>query len=211
MRAVNVVVLGYVSVSGTVSASDSELSRQTRLIAQFCAERGWSLVGHVRDFERTRKRFGRPALAHAIERLKKGHASCLAVAELNRLCPSVAELGSVLSAVETAGARLVSLDPPFDSATPTGRETMRVLAAVSGWERARRARMTTAARANVAVPTIDPKLKRRIARMRGAGMTLQAIADTLNEEGVPTVRGGAKWRPSSVQAALGYRRPDVWS
>jgi hypothetical protein len=38
-------------------------------------------------------------------------------------------------------------------------------------------------------------------------MTLQAIADVLNEEGVPTLRGGAKWRPSSVQRAAGYRRP----
>jgi hypothetical protein len=37
-------------------------------------------------------------------------------------------------------------------------------------------------------------------------MTLQAIADRLNAEGVPTVRGGAKWRPSSVQAAAGYKR-----
>jgi hypothetical protein len=37
---------------------------------------------------------------------------------------------------------------------------------------------------------------------------LQAIADRLNEEGVPTVRGGAKWRHSSVQTAAGYvRRP----
>jgi hypothetical protein len=43
--------------------------------------------------------------------------------------------------------------------------------------------------------------------MRTAGMTLQAIADVLNSEGVPTLRGGAKWRPSSVQSATGYRRP----
>jgi hypothetical protein len=38
-------------------------------------------------------------------------------------------------------------------------------------------------------------------------MTLQAIADELNAEGVPTIRGGKQWRPSSVQAAAGYRRP----
>jgi hypothetical protein len=39
-------------------------------------------------------------------------------------------------------------------------------------------------------------------------MTLQAIADRLNEEGIPTLRGGKQWRPSSVQAATGYRRPN---
>jgi hypothetical protein len=42
--------------------------------------------------------------------------------------------------------------------------------------------------------------------MRADGMTLQGIADVLNEEGVPTLRGGAKWRPSSVQTAAGYKR-----
>jgi hypothetical protein len=54
--------------------------------------------------------------------------------------------------------------------------------------------------------TDDPGLSERIAQMRADGMTLQAIADRLNEEGVPTVRGGTKWRHSSVQAAAGYRR-----
>jgi hypothetical protein len=43
--------------------------------------------------------------------------------------------------------------------------------------------------------------------MRSSGMTLQAIADRLNAEGVPTLRGGKMWRPSSVQVAAGYRRP----
>jgi uncharacterized protein (DUF433 family) len=52
-----------------------------------------------------------------------------------------------------------------------------------------------------------PLLQRRIAMMRASGMTLQAIADTLNREGIPTLRGGSEWRPSSVQAAVGYRRP----
>ena len=52
-----------------------------------------------------------------------------------------------------------------------------------------------------------PELRERIAAMRAANMTLQAIADQLNAEHLPTLRGGTKWRPSSIQAALGYRRP----
>ena len=46
----------------------------------------------------------------------------------------------------------------------------------------------------------NPALVERIVQMRAQGMTLQAIADRLNEEGVPTVRGGAEWRPSSVRS-----------
>ena len=45
--------------------------------------------------------------------------------------------------------------------------------------------------------------------MRVNGMTLQAIADRLNAENVPTLRGGKKWRPSGVHAATGYRRPSA--
>ena len=43
--------------------------------------------------------------------------------------------------------------------------------------------------------------------MRAANMTLWQIADQFNAEGIPTLRGGSQWRPSSIQAALGYRRP----
>jgi len=43
-------------------------------------------------------------------------------------------------------------------------------------------------------------------RQREAGWTYQAIADGLNADGVPTVRGGTLWRPSAVQAAAGYVR-----
>jgi DNA invertase Pin-like site-specific DNA recombinase len=208
--AVEVVALGYVSASGWARPDNPDLKQQSDAIGRFCNRMGWDLVGLVRHVESNRKRVGRPSLTHALERLRRGDASCLVVAELKRLCPSVAELGGVLDAVEQTGARLVSLDPPVDSATRPGHVALRVLAAVSTWERDRRSEMTSAARAKVAVPRISPKLKRQIMRMRGAGMTLQAIADALNEEGVPTVRGGTEWRPSSVQAALGYRRPDLW-
>jgi peptidoglycan hydrolase-like protein with peptidoglycan-binding domain len=53
------------------------------------------------------------------------------------------------------------------------------------------------------------EVKQRIREMRASGMTLQAIADRLNAENVPTLRGGTKWRPSAVQAATGYRRPGL--
>jgi DNA invertase Pin-like site-specific DNA recombinase len=50
--------------------------------------------------------------------------------------------------------------------------------------------------------SISPKLARRIRAMRTRGMTLQAICDRLNHEEVPTPRGGATWRPTSLRAVL---------
>jgi DNA-binding transcriptional MerR regulator len=53
-----------------------------------------------------------------------------------------------------------------------------------------------------------PELLQKIAAMRSQGMSLREIAERLNAEEVPTLRGGALWRPSSIQAALGYKRPN---
>jgi DNA invertase Pin-like site-specific DNA recombinase len=200
--------LGYVSVRHRARIDDHELTRQAAAIDRHCTRCGWRLLALVRDVDPPNGRAWPPSLVYAIERLRAGDVSCLVVAELKRLCPSVAELGEILEAIEQAGARFVSLDPAIDTGNSSGSVAARVLAEVSGWERDRRTAMTSAARATSAIPaTIQPPLRRRIVRMRGAGMTLQAIADELNDEGVPTVRGGAKWRPSSVQTALGYRRP----
>ena len=33
-------------------------------------------------------------------------------------------------------------------------------------------------------------------------MTLQAICDLLNDEGIPTARGGRLWRPTSLRAVF---------
>ncbi len=51
-----------------------------------------------------------------------------------------------------------------------------------------------------------PEIRQRILAMRASGMTLQAIADRLNADGVPTLRGGTRWRPSSVHTTTGYKR-----
>jgi DNA invertase Pin-like site-specific DNA recombinase len=201
--------LGYLCVRAPARPADPQVCRHEEAIDAFCRRKGWDLLTLIRDVEvASRKAPGQPALVNAIERLRIGQASCLVVAEVRQLCSSVAELGGILEAVEHAGARFVSLEPAFDTGAPLGRTIGRTLTSVSDWERARRAGMTSAARSKAGVVRATPSdLRRRIVRMRRAGMTLQAIADQLQEEGVPTIRGGVRWRPSSVQVTLGYKRP----
>jgi len=108
----------------------------------------------------------------------------------------------------------VVLDPGIDTATDGGRVAARALTTVGGWERQRLAERTRKGlaaareRGTTGRPAVSdrPELVEQITTMRANGMTLQAIADTLNAQGQPTVRGGARWRPSSVQSALGYKR-----
>jgi DNA invertase Pin-like site-specific DNA recombinase len=207
-----VAALGYVSSVEGKPLDDGEIKEQVAGLENLCARRGWTLAALVHEVEPRHRCASRPALEYALERLSGPDASYLIVTELGRLCRSVAGLRRILTALDRVDARLVSLEPPIDTGTEAGRNAARILAAVSDWERARAAERSrnglAAARAKGAVqPGIQPELKRHIERMRGAGMTLQAIVDELNDSGVPTVRGGVMWRVSSVQAAIGYKRP----
>lgn len=209
-------VIGYASCLCTGSAGTQELKQQASAIQRECKRRGLTLKEVVGEREpATGKALSRPGLTYALERIATGDAKGLVVAELSRVTYSAAELGTIMEWLTTLNARFVSADHAFDTESDDGRLAAHMLIEVSRWERVRlsertrngleaaRMRGKSTGRRSV---SDDPDLSERIARMRAQGMTLQAIADRLNEEGVPTVRGGAKWRHSSVQAAAGYRR-----
>jgi DNA invertase Pin-like site-specific DNA recombinase len=207
--------VGYASVNGE-GKSTAELDAQKRAIDR-CAERlNLELVEVVREREPEKgKALDRAGLSYLIERIAAGDASCLVVTGLERLSRSVAELGTIVQWLERNDVRLVAVDLDLDTANPAGRATAHALASVAGWERERLSERTrkglAAARskrhASKGSSAGDwPDIRKRIAAMRSDGMTLQAIADVLNREGVPTPRGGTEWRPSSVQSAAGYKR-----
>ena len=108
-------------------------------------------------------------------------------------------------------ARLVALDLNLDTCTPAGRQIASTLIARGNAERrsAQAAQNGGAEARNHGRPALKdhPELIERIAAMRSANMTLQQIADQFNADNIPTLRGGMQWRPSSIQAGLGYRRP----
>jgi DNA invertase Pin-like site-specific DNA recombinase len=147
----------------------------------------------------------RAGVAGALQRIGAGEASVLLVARLADAAGSAGELVALLDWLAAAQADLVALDVGLDTGTAPGRRTVATLREVERWERA--PAPGRPARGRPGLATLAPDLSERIAALRERGLSLQAIADALNAEGVPTQRGGARWRPSSVQAALGYRRP----
>ena len=215
-RMTAVPVIGYASCVCDGAAAALELKQQTAVITRECKDRGFTLIEVVGERRpSTGKSLDRPGLTYALDRLSSGVAKGLVVVELSRITSSVGELGDIIERLIRLGARFVSSADAFDTGDEGGHLAAALLIGVSRWERNRisertrnglqAARMSGRAAGRPAVAD-DPDLSKRIARMRAEGMTLQAIADRLNEEGVPTVRGGAKWRHSSVQAAAGYRR-----
>jgi DNA invertase Pin-like site-specific DNA recombinase len=148
---------------------------------------------------------GRSRLGEALGRIAAREASTLALARLGDAAGSLSELIGLLDWLAASGADLVALDVALDTASPSGRRMSTLLREVDGWER--NPKHGRAARGRPGLAAHAPELSERVAAMRERGLSLQAIADTLNADGIPTPRGGAHWRPSSVQAALGYRRP----
>lgn len=211
-------VFGYVSVRDHERHVDpGAFDAQANEIRAYCNARGLKLVRIVQDVEPENGRAtARPGLRYVLEQIALGAAFGLVVTELRRLSGSSAGLAPLLQWFEEWDAALVALDLDLDTTTTAGDHTARALAKMSEWERDRLSERTRRgleeARAQGRTghrPSVNdlPELRERIQTLRAQGMTLQAIADVLNREGVPTVRGGKQWRPSSVQTAAGYRRP----
>jgi hypothetical protein len=144
-------------------------------------------------------------LADALKLIADGVAGALVVARLQDAASSLGELLSLLDWLDRAGADLIAADVGFDSGEASARGTIALLREVDRWDRD--GRPGPRPRGRPGLSSADPELAQRMALMRDRGLSLQAIAAALNAERVPTPRGGAEWRPSSVQAALGYRRP----
>jgi DNA invertase Pin-like site-specific DNA recombinase/peptidoglycan hydrolase-like protein with peptidoglycan-binding domain len=206
-------VIGYVTVGPEGERTDTDGA--VRDIERACEEAGWALAEVVTDRENGRVP-ERPGLSYALKQIAAGKARGLVVNDVRRLSRSIVDLATLMEWFRDAQAALVALDLGVDTSTPGGHEVAATLITLGGWQRERIAQRTKSGLAEVRAsgrptgrPAVSdkPDLAERITAMRNANMTLQAIADKLNAEGVPTLRGGAMWRPSSVQAALGYRRP----
>jgi len=207
-------LLGYVTVG---PGSGTDVQAAASAMTGWCEPRGLTLTTVIHDVEPESGRRGdRPGFAYGLSQIVEGAADGLILTRLHDLTGSVRELGAMLRWLDAAQARVIALDFDIDSSTESGASALQMLIEVSDWERDR-----LDARTRPGLATIrgrrgpargrsvrdDPQLSARIRALRGSGMTLQAIADALNADGVPTVRGGTQWRPSSVQAAAGYRRP----
>lgn len=169
----------------------------------------------MRDEGISGKSLERPALMRALGKIAAGEADGLVVAKLDRLTRSVIDFAILLEWFTAAKAQLVALDFDLDTSTPGGRLVAHIMSATAEWERSVIAdrtrdalRIARAQGRPIGPPSVGdrPELAARIRKLREGGATLQQICDALNEERVPTARGGTVWRPSAVQSILGYKR-----
>jgi len=203
--------LAYVRVSTSEQVEEgASLDAQATALIE-AAERKGFRVEVVREEGRSGKSLkGRPALADALARLAKGDAQALYAQRLDRLSRSVADFAHLLDRASRQGWTVAVLDADVDTSTPSGEFLVNVLASAAQYERriiGARTRDALAQRRREGVrlgrpSTLAPELVARIVAERSQGLSLRAIADRLNEEGISTAHGGASWHASTVAKVL---------
>ena len=204
-------VIGYLRVSTEEQAvSGLGLADQRAVIAADAERRGWSNVEFMADEGFSAKNLSRPAIAAALDMLRRGQASVLVVSKLDRLSRSLLDFATLMDRAKREGWELVVLDLAIDTTVPSGALMANVMAAFAEYERQLIGARTSAALQQLKNQgkrlgrprTLPAEVTERVVRERSGGSTLAAIADGLNADGVPTARGGKSWYPSSVKAVL---------
>jgi len=186
------------------------LEAQRRAILAECKRRGWHLVETIEDAGYSARDLRRPGIQEALPALgaRRGVRACRGQAR-----PAV-----------TLDARLLEADGDGHTAAlgargarrrgryldPSGEAMANMLATFSQFERrliSQRTKEALAVKKAEGVrlgrpPTMPEKVVRRIQRQRARGDSLRKIADDLNDSGVPTAQGGARWYAATVRHVL---------
>jgi DNA invertase Pin-like site-specific DNA recombinase len=150
----------------------------------------------------------RDELSAALRTLSGCSGGTLIVAKLDRLTRSSLDLHTLLELAKREGWKLASADGTVDMSSPFGRAMVGMSGVFAELERdliRTRTREGMAAKRQQGVrlgrPTTLPEdIRQRIADERADGATFAAIAAGLNEDKIPTARGGLTWYPSTVKS-----------
>lgn len=194
--------------------SGLSLEAQETTLRSEVERRGWEVAEVLVDDVSAKRGSVRPAFDRARKLLASGEANALLATRLDRISRSVVGFADLMAAAQDQGWQVVALDLGLDTSTTTGRMVAHILAAaaaaVAEAEREVIGQRTSAALIakrrrgeHVGRRSLLPaKLVERITADRASGMTLIAIADSLNVDMVPTAQSGARWYASTVRAVL---------
>jgi DNA invertase Pin-like site-specific DNA recombinase len=204
-------VIGYVRVSTDEQAvSGAGLEAQRQAIVAECERRGWQLIEVVEDAGWSAKDLRRPGIKAALAVLEAGDAKALVVAKLDRLSRSLLDFAGLMAKAQQQGWGVIALDVQVDTSTASGEAMANMLATFAQFERRLIGQRTKEAlevkkASGVRLgrpPQIPRSVVRRIQRQRARGETLDAIAESLNRDEVPTAQGGLRWYAATVRHVL---------
>jgi DNA invertase Pin-like site-specific DNA recombinase len=212
MKTTSAKVIGYTRVSKeNRDGKGVSLEEQSEWLIAEATRRGFDLeILSEGDGVSARKMMNRPILMATLDALDRGEAGALMVKKLDRLARNVADFLTILDRSRRGNWALIIGDLDIDTSTPMGEAMATISATFAQLERAKIAERTRDALAHKKAQgvvlgrpvVLAVEVSQRVLALRQSGASLQAIADTLNQEQVPTAHNGAKWYPSSVSKVL---------
>ena len=171
------------------------------------------------------------------ERIRTGGVDTLVVTHLDRLTRSVKDLRELLEELDQYNTRLITLDDRWgdrvglDSFSDKDRDLMDMIAMFARWQRERIGGGTRSAHTRIEADGKAPNHPAvgfdvddenylvpneqelatvlRIQELRQDGLSLRAIANELNENGIPAKKGGA-WSHNTVSKVLNRLEDPKW-
>src|ERR1700691_1890362 len=119
-------------------------------------------------------------VSEQLARIAAGEAKLLELERLGDAAGSLRELTSLFAWLRDAGAHLTASDVGLDTRTAEGRRMVALLEEVARW-----AHTPERPRGRPGLGRRDPETAERIASLRAQGLSLKAIADELNDAGIP--------------------------
>ena len=209
--------VAYIRVSGEAQVSGDGPERQRRVIGEWAARTGTSIVREYCDLavSGTKGADDRPAMAQMIGDLlaSGGQPPIVVIERADRLARDLIAGELILKRLRSLGVQIVLAEtgqPLGEDATPTGVLVRQILGAVAEFDRssivsklrsARVARRNATGRCEGRKPygyrLGESEAISMMIERRAGGATYDAIADHLNDAGIPP-RSGVRWTRSTV-------------
>jgi len=217
--------IGYVRVSTDKQADHGvSLDAQADKIRAMAVVHDAELVDIIVDGGESAKSLQRPGMEQLLSLVEGKKVQAVIVAKLDRLTRSVKDLCTLLECFERRGVALISVAESLDTGSAAGRLVLNIMTAVSQWEREAIGERTKDALSHKRsrgerVGNIpfgsrlaadgehleqepgEQAVLAEIRRLRREGVTMRAIAASLNGSCYRTRRGTA-WRLESVARVL---------
>lgn len=206
--------IGYIRVStDDQGLNGAGLAAQEAAIRDEAKRRGWEIESIISDTH-SGKTMNRLGVQAALAKIEAGAAEALICSKLDRLTRSVRDFADLLARAQDQGWALVLLDANIDTTTAEGEMVATNIANFAQFERRRIGERTKAGLRQrrsegkrLGRPRSLPAATvTRIKNLRGdpdkPKRSYGAIAEYLNERGVPTAQGGERWHASTVRAIL---------
>jgi len=207
----------YLRVSGMGQVDGDGFTRQSEAIARYTSNAGISIVQTFREegVSGAKDLEHRPALQDLLLAIDAGEVRTVLIERLDRLARDLMVQETILGDLRKRGITVISVaEPDLCSDDPSRKLMRQIFGAIAEYDKAmivlklRGARQRMKARtgrcegskpfgtAEGHRPVIE-----RILSLRGAGMAVDTIAETLNVEGLKSKTGG-KWYGSSVRNVI---------